>query len=274
LGLVPAAVPSPAAGARVFERTLLSALTDRIDAMSVAFDLAALVRNAAELRDRLALQNWQLIDRTARDFAAALPHGDPTRTAEDVLPALAAVSTGVRAITGVQADGMTRDDGWRLLTIGRQIERLAATSSTLIALFEMDAISLEAGFDLALALFDSTITYRSRYPGWQESDALIDLLVFDNSNPRSAACTVELLARELAALVESAGSQPAPAGGGLLDGKLGATLAQLRERDAEARRIRLIALAARLRGWAFELSDWIGLHYFAHAEAPLRSMIA
>ncbi|HEX4583721.1 MAG TPA: circularly permuted type 2 ATP-grasp protein [Burkholderiaceae bacterium] len=274
LGLVPAGVPSPAAGPRVFERTLLSALTDQKGATSVAFDLGTLVRNAAELRDRLAPQNWQLIDRTARDFAASLPHGDPTRAAEDVLPALAAVSTGIRAITGVQADGMTRDDGWRLLTIGRQIERLAAISSTLIALFEMDAISLEAGFNLALALFDSTITYRSRYPGWQEPDALIDLLVLDNSNPRSAASTVELLARELAALVESAGPQPAPAGDGLVDGKPGVTLAQLRERDADGRRIRLIGLATRLRGWAFELSDWIGLHYFAHAEAQLRSMIA
>ncbi len=274
LGLVPERVPPPASGARVFERTVLAALTDRSGATSVAFDLAALVRNAAELRDRLALQNWQLIDRTARDFAASLPHGDPTRTAEDALPALEAVSIGIRAITGVQADGMTRDDGWRLLTIGRQIERLTAISSTLLALFETDAISLEAGFDLALALFDSTITYRSRYPGRQEIDALIDLLVLDSSNPRSAACTVQLLAREVAALVESAGARPAPAGEGLLDGKLGVSLAPLRVRDHDARWIRLVALATQLRGWAFDLSDWIDLHYFAHADAPLRSMLA
>lgn len=274
LGLVPAGVPSPAAGPRVFERTLLAALTDESEASSVAFDLAALVRNAAELRDRLALENWQLIDRTAQDFAKSLPHGDPTRSAEEVLAPLAAVSTGIRAITGVQADGMTRDDGWRLLTIGRQIERLAATSSTLLALFETDAISLEAGFDLGLALFDSTITYRSRYPGRHELDALIDLLVLDASNPRAAACTVELLAREVAVLVASVGRGPAPSGEGLLDAQLGATLAELYERDADGRRARLIGLATRLRGWALELSDWIGLHYFAHAEAPLRSMIA
>ena len=274
LGLVPAAAPSPATSGRVFERTLLAGLTDLNGTTSVAFDLAALVRNAAELRDRLAVEHWQLIDRTARDFAAALPHGDPTRTADDALAPLAAVSTGIRAITGAQADGMTRDDGWRMLTVGRQIERLAATSATLIALFELDAISHEVGFDLALALFDSTITYRSRYPGRGELDALIDSLVLDASNPRAAACTVQLLAREVASLAAAAGSRPPPSGGGLLDANLGATLLQLCERDPQGRWLRLLALATRLRGWAFELSDWIGLQYFAHAEAPMRSMIA
>jgi len=98
--------------------------------------------------------------------------------------------------------------------------------------------------------------------------------VLDSSNPRSAACTVQLLAREVAALVESAGARPAPAGEGLLDGKLGVSLAQLRVRDHDARWIRLVALATQLRGWAFDLSDWIDLHYFAHADAPLRSMLA
>jgi uncharacterized circularly permuted ATP-grasp superfamily protein/uncharacterized alpha-E superfamily protein len=274
LGLVPHAVPSPATGARVFERTLLGALSDRNGATSVAFDLAALVRTAAELRDRLALENWQLIDRTARDFDTSLPHGDPTRAADDALAALGAVAIGMRAITGVQADGMTRDDGWRLLTIGRQIERLVATGSILIALFEMDAVGLEAGFDLALALFDSTITYRSRYPGRQEVDALVDLLVLDGSNPRSIACTVQLLAREIAALIESAGPHPAPPDAGLLGGSLDATLPDLCLRDADARWSRVLELAGRARAWAFDLSDWIGAHYFAHAEAPLRSMLA
>ena len=67
------------------------------------------------------------------------------------------------AITGSQTDRMTRDDGWRLMTIGRQIERLCTMSVTLAALFEADAISSEEGFDLLLELFDSIITYRAHY---------------------------------------------------------------------------------------------------------------
>jgi uncharacterized circularly permuted ATP-grasp superfamily protein/uncharacterized alpha-E superfamily protein len=274
LGLAPRGVPSPATSPRVFERTLLSALNDPSGATSVAFDLAALVRNAAELRDRLALENWQLIERTVQDFLDALPQADRALAADEVLGPLAAVSTGIRAITGFQADGMTRDDGWRLMTIGRQIERLAAISSTLIAFFEKDAISHDAGFDLALALFHSTITYRSRCPGRQELDALIDLLVLDASNPHAAACTIELLAREVAALTASAKSAAAPVCNDARDGRLAVALAQLCGRDAQGRWPELIGLARRLQGWAFDLSDWIGLNYFAHAEAPLRSVMA
>jgi hypothetical protein len=33
-------------------------------------------------------------------------------------------------------------------------------------------------------------------------------------------------------------------------------------------------MATQVRGWAFDLSDWIGVHYFAHASARLRSMLA
>ena len=274
LGLVPEGVPPPAASPRVFVRTMLAALRDRIGARSVAFDLGALIANAAQLRDRLALENWHLIDRTARTFAQALPHSDPTPSVDDALAALAEAGTGIRAITGVQADGMTRDDGWRLLTIGRQIERLTTTASVQIALFESDAVSVETGFELALALFDSTITYRSRYPGRQDLDALIDLLVLDGSNPRASACTVELLAREILALLESTGAAGLPAGNGLAAGDLGALLAQLLVRDGEGRWTAMVELATRMRAWAYELSDWIELHYFAHSELPLRSMIA
>ena len=94
------------------------------------------------------------------------------------------------------------------------------------------------------------------------------------SFPDSFDRVLPALREMVAALVESAGARPAPAGEGLLDGKLGVSLAQLRVRDHDARWIRLVALATQLRGWAFDLSDWIDLHYFAHADAPLRSMLA
>lgn len=267
LGLVPAGVPSAAASPRVFERTLLAALSDPAGASSVAFDLAALVRNAAELRDRLTLENWRLIDRTARQFAHALPHGDPTRSVEDVLEPLAEVSTAIRAITGIHADGMTRDDGWRLLTIGRQIERLAATGSTLVALFEGDAAGHGAGFDLALAVFDSTLTYRSRYPGRQEHEALIDLLVRDPSNPRAMACALQFLAREMARLMASAPPAAAPPEPGDLGLEGEDALDRLCRRGDDGGWPGLLELAQRLSRWSLQLSEWIGLHYFAHADS-------
>jgi uncharacterized circularly permuted ATP-grasp superfamily protein/uncharacterized alpha-E superfamily protein len=274
VGLVEPAAITPTNGPRALERNLLAGLSDRTGAGSVAFDLAALIRNAAELRDRLALEHWQLMAATADDFARALPHGDARRSADDVQAPLSALATGLRAITGAQADGMTRDDGWRLLTVGRHLERLVSTCSLLIALFESDAISHEIGFDLALAIFHSTITYRSRYQGQQDLEALIDLLVLDASNPRSAACSLDLLDRELAALGASAGPRPAAEVGLLLDADTPGTLAVLSRRDDNGRWSQLIDLTRSLRTWAIATSDWISLRYFSHSEAPLRSMIA
>jgi len=103
-------------------------------AASVAFDPGgAGCATRAELREPVCRsKNWQLIDRTARDYAGPRwPHGDPTRAVDDALaPRLAAVSygdAGDHRSAGRRHDAATT--AWRLLTIGRQIERLAATTS-------------------------------------------------------------------------------------------------------------------------------------------------
>ena len=49
---------------------------------------------------------------------------------------------------------------------------------------EHGQMTTPAGFDLLLQLFDSTLTYRSLYPGRFEVPALIDLLVVEPTNPR------------------------------------------------------------------------------------------
>jgi len=275
LGLVVPASCPPACELHEFERKLLDGLSDRSGAStSVAFDLSAMVRNAAELRDRLALEHWQLISSTADDFARALPHGDPLRRPDDARAPLAAVVRGLCAITGAQADGMTRDDGWHLLTIGRQIERLIATCSSLMAFFETDAVSHEVGFEMLLASFNSTITYRSRYQGRHEFDALIDLLVLDAANPRSAASSAGLLIREMTALGAVGGPRPKAMIEELLGPSTQALAARLIERDAKAGWTCLIDLAQSLRSWAVATSDWVGLRYFSHSEAPMRSLLA
>ena len=50
-----------------------------------------------------------------------------------VLPALDRLALQLAAMTGAQTDRMTRDDGWRLLTVGRQLERLIGLAAQLAA---------------------------------------------------------------------------------------------------------------------------------------------
>lgn len=278
LGLVPPGVPGPRIGMRVFERTLLAGLHDET-ATSVTFDLAALAGAAGQIRDRLAFEHWHLIRTTVERYRAATRRSaeagvdEAAFTADDALAALAALATGLGAITGAQTDGMTRDDGWRLLTIGRQIERLAASSEALQAFFEPGAVLHEAGFDLLLGLFNSTVTYRSRYQGQREIAALVDLLVLESANPRSLGCAAALIARELGELGAGTGQSVDWPQAACFDRPRELLLTELCGHDAGGSFGALRGLAAELAAGARDLSNRIGMRYFSHSE-PLRSQTA
>jgi len=281
-GLAPWGAPSLARSPRVFERAVAAALLDP-GQPSIAYNLAALERAAGALRDRLSPEHGGMVRTMAEDFLAlaagpAAAEAPPPGIADAALgAALARLAHQLAAITGAQSDRMTRDDGWRLLTVGRLAERLIAMAGTLRVFFESGAVHTTHGFDLLLGLFDSTITYRARYPGRQEALALLDLLVQDEANPRSLGCTARRLRNEIAKL---------PAAAGPLDPLLallprvgpGATLVELcRPAAAEPAAAPdeplvddacVIALAERLGEAGERLSDEIGRRYFALADRP------
>jgi uncharacterized alpha-E superfamily protein len=87
---------------------------------------------------------------------------------------------------------MTRDDGWRFLSLGRHLERLHFVSSTLgdVALEQPAAGS--GLLEWLLELSDSLLTYRARYLSSLQAAPVVDLLLTDTTNPRSVAFQVEL----------------------------------------------------------------------------------
>ena len=262
-GLVPPNTPTLAQGAAVFERTLLAGLQDAAGATSVAFNLASMQRAGSQIRERLSAEHWRLLQLALERFngnpAGAAVASPPLVT--NALDALRRLSVDLAAVTGAQADRMTRDDGWRLMTIGRQLERLVCMAGTLAAFEATGALHDEAGFDLLLALADSTVTYRALYQGRQELPPLLHLLVQDAANPRSLACVTELLRAELARLptprADLLAALPAP--------EHWPSLAQLCTVDAARRVPALAHLAAQLRSCAYALSDAAGARYFSHA---------
>jgi uncharacterized circularly permuted ATP-grasp superfamily protein/uncharacterized alpha-E superfamily protein len=196
-GLVGASVPSPTQSARVFERSLVHTMTDTVSGMSVAFNLRALRSCAQALRERLSVEHWKLIDAVGRNFeermgAILQPRslglaGHAVEPVSDVLVVLRRAATHLAAITGAQSDRMTRDDGWRLLSVGRQVERLYFLTQVLRLGLEFDLPARDDGFALLLGLFDSTITYRAQFQARRELPPLLHLLVLELDNPRSLA---------------------------------------------------------------------------------------
>ena len=205
--LVLPGVPTPTQAPRVFERSLIDSLGSTSGATSVGYYLRALKMAASSVRERLSQEHWRIITRAEEDlFARFADHrrrGD--RTSLQALQILKDTSDHMAAITGAQTDRMTRDDGWRLLSIGRHIERLAFLSSALSRALACGSLDTEGGFDAMVELFDSAITFHAQYQQSRDMVALIDLLVIDRDNPRSVSWVAHTLRGRLAKL---AGSEP------------------------------------------------------------------
>ncbi len=205
--LVLPGVPTAAQARRVFERSLISSLGSSNEATSVGFHLRALKMAGSTVRERLSQEHWRVIVRAEEEFFARCAehtkNGD--YSALKALQVLKNTSDHMAAITGAQTDRMTRDDGWRLLSIGRHIERLAFLAGALASGIESGSVHTDGGFDAMIALFDSTITFHAQYQQSRDMAALIDLLVLDRDNPRSLAWVTHTLRGRIAKL---AGSEP------------------------------------------------------------------
>lgn len=204
-GLVNEETPTITQSALVFERSLMAALPDhdaKLGSYSVSATLASLQHTAFSVRERLALEQWTLITTSAREFGAATAQTTQGESVsrQQALLALHQLSTQIMAMTGAQTDRMTRDDGWRLLSIGRQVERMGTLAEALAMAFATGTLSNDTGFGLVLAFFDSTITYRSRYLQQRDPKALMTLLALDIDNPRSLAWISQTMQSRIAKL--------------------------------------------------------------------------
>ncbi|MFO1329860.1 MAG: circularly permuted type 2 ATP-grasp protein [Rubrivivax sp.] len=271
-GLAPWGVPTLAQAPHLFARALLQALGDARGSTSIAFNLASLERASQALRERLSSEQWGLIRSMDEHFIAALATPAPALPAlPAVLQALDRLAVQLAAVTGAQTDRMTRDHGWRLLAVGRLLERLHGLSLLMQGFLSSGALGSAAGIELLLELFDSAITFRARYQHHEDLLALTDLLVLDSTNPRAFAGVLRRLRTELSKLPGRDDDRAAlqawlPAEGA------GLTLEQLRGADDAAISTALQALSRRLADGALALADDIGRRYFTPAHGADRAV--
>ena len=205
---VPTLTPAPQAR-RVFERSLIASLGSSDQATSVGYNLRAVRLAGAAVRERLSQEHWSLMQRTEDAFFQSCAHTPmgADYSALHALTALKRTSDHLAAITGLQTDRMTRDDGWRLLSIGRHIERLEFLSHALATGFDHGAVHHDGGFEAMVALFDSTITFHGQYQQSHDIAPLVDLLVLDRDNPRALAWVAHTLRGRLGKLAGNAPNQ-------------------------------------------------------------------
>jgi len=236
------------------ERMLLSAATKETHRYGLPANLRALEGVAFNLRDRMSLDNWRSINALLKD-----PVLRRDVSLGDALGWLDRTVTAMMTMSGFALDGMTRDDGWRLLSIGRRLERLAFQCLALRIAFRE---GLHSGLGWLLELADSTVTYRSRYLARPEWLPVLDLLVMDRANPRSVLFQADGIHDYLVKLEVIYG----PCGREDLEPTLRA-LESLSAEKLDPQQPELRDTIDALRAAAFRLSGRLTERFFNHAHA-------
>ncbi|HEY3075755.1 MAG TPA: circularly permuted type 2 ATP-grasp protein [Burkholderiales bacterium] len=250
-GMLPGGGAAP--GDKELSAALRAAITD--DAQpGLAANLRQLMRVASNLRERLSLDNWRALNRLTQ--AVTQRRGRKTAFS-DLLTELDLAIAGFTALSGYALDGMTRDPGWRFLSVGRRLERLQWLCTTLKL-----TVTGPAEMDLTwlLRLADSIITYRARYMARPEWLPVLDLLIRDEANPRSIAFQVQGLrdyAQRLADLFGDFGDER-------FHGALKGLLQLDPGNDFQPGNERLLARIDEWQAAAYRHGEQLGLRFFSH----------
>ncbi len=258
------------------EHVLLEAIYNPEQPGSLAGNIRSLMWAATHVRERLSLDHWHSLNRLQRDQQAALKKHPTLTEAIAFLDRVLGVSS---SLTGFAMDNMTRDDGWRFLIIGRRLERLSFLAQAIAHFLTMASASGPESLEWLLDLMDSIITYRSRYSRSPELLPVIDLLVFDDSNPHGVLFQASVLTRYLERMARELGAAS--------DGDLAGAIERLRAFDLEKLEhlpfnrsyncgpcIELADLLRDLDSAASELSDWLARRYFTHVGDVSRQTMA
>ncbi len=153
------------------------------------------------LRDQISVDAWRVLQEIHQMVEGFEVREDyPVAGLPELLDRMV---LSFAAFAGLTSDSMPRGQAWRFLDMGRRIERTEFVVQLLRATLvdcSADAVLFEALLEIA----DSLLTYRRRYLTRWETQAIADLLLADETNPRSAAYQVTLIGEHLATLPRDA----------------------------------------------------------------------
>lgn len=251
------------------EQDIFQVLFDPACAGGLRQTVDEVCRVAGLARDRISADTWRILNRIDISLQG-MARIRPT-TLGDVLELLNRLIIRIAGVAGLSMESMTRGHGWRFLEMGRRIERgmqtLALVEKTLLVVDENEAQTL----DDILQIADSAITYRRRYLASLQAAPVLDLLLTDESNPRSLAFQITSLVNEIGWLPRDFGQV------GLTEEQRIAVqmqtainlsdIVKLATPRQDGSREELGQLLRSLAEWLPALSDVLSRHYLSHARS-------
>jgi len=221
-----------------------------------AHQLASLVQEASSVREFLSKTTGRVLGRLARAHGQLLDEAAPTDELDSVLVDLA-------ALAGLVMESTVRGPAWRFLDLGRRLERALAVLGSVEGALGVDvpAMALQPLADAVLGANESLVAYRRRYRSDVDLNAVLELLLRDDTNPRGLAFQLDRLLEHVAALAWTHGVD-------LVQQASAAAIAEIDDHVAGGRRGSLDSYVLSVRGPLLALSDAIGQHWFADPVNP------
>jgi uncharacterized circularly permuted ATP-grasp superfamily protein/uncharacterized alpha-E superfamily protein len=232
-------------------------LRDERNPQGIIADVRRLSWCASQVRGRLSSGYWRAVSDMQRRLQDGLAAREEPRAILDRL------SLSLAALAGFSLDDMTQDAGWRLLRIGRRLERLQFGADLLAQHITSSAATRQRHVEWLLEATDSTRLYRSRYGAAPQLGPALDLLLRDTEHPAALAFLTCALTRDLALLNTETLEAP--------DLLLSNDQLMALESDELARQ----ALAVQLRTLATTagaLSDRLSMRHFAHISLDTQAL--
>ena len=180
------------------EAELFSLIFQRERVGSLSYNYRCIQRSAASVRDRISMDMWRILGSLPPDepFDPANPP-----TLSDALDLLNQRVLILAGFGGIAMESMTRGHGWRFLDMGRKIEAATNTVGLLHRTLNPargDTAAWESTLlEALLEIADSSMTYRRRYLSGVQAATVLDLLLADESNPRSLVYQLQALCEEI-----------------------------------------------------------------------------
>ena len=187
--------PTAAPEREALQASVLALLFDESHSAGARQLLKRIHTLSFSVRDRLSADTWRILNLLGTDAGQRAGHL-PLVFASSALNRLV---LDLAAFSGMEMENMTRGHGWAFLDLGRRIERGISIARLVEAAIRCTA-SHDFVLELLLEIADSTITYRRRYFAEPLLAGVLELLLFDPSNPRGLAFQLTVLQRHAASL--------------------------------------------------------------------------
>ncbi len=237
------------------------------DAPGLQSDVRHLAWCASQVRNRLSARYWRGVVGLQRQMQEAVAtRGSSRETYERALLSLA-------ALTGFSEEDMMHDEGWRLMRLGRRIERMQFVAGILARQLAGGHATRPETVEWLLDVCDSTPIYRARYVGAPRLSQMLNLLLYDDGHPmalvflrRAIDRDLDELARPLEGETER-GVADVPLLPADIAGKLDAA-----GEEGEETRATIADELLRISASAAGLSDRISRRYFALIESDAQAL--